>query len=220
MFKNNAVILFQGDSITDCGRNRATYGDLGNGYPFFLSGMLSYKYPDNGYSFVNRGISGNRIVDLYARLKEDIINIAPDVLSILIGVNDVWHEFTMSQGTTSAKFRRVYSMMLDEIMEHNSDIKLALMEPFVLEAGDVAEDWDKWKNDMSQRQETIKALAMEYDAIFVPLQDEFERLCENHPPEFWAADGIHPTNAGHMVIAHRWIEYVLDFNEPKGLKDA
>jgi lysophospholipase L1-like esterase len=209
MFKENALILFQGDSITDCGRDREHHTDLGSGYPFFLSSILSYKHPDKEYSFLNRGISGNRIVDLYARVKEDIINISPDVLSILIGVNDVWHEFQNSQGVSGDKFKKIYAMLLDEVKENNPDITLALVEPFVLKAGEVAQDWDKWLAQMHERQGIVKSLAEEYNAVFVPLQDEFDRLSENHSPAFWAEDGVHPTNAGHMAIAYRWTEYLI-----------
>lgn len=208
MLKDNAVILFQGDSITDCGRDRGQFKSLGTGYPFFLSSMISYNHPDKSYTFLNRGISGNRIVDLYARMKEDIINLHPDVLSVLIGVNDVWHEFSNSQGVDKDKFEKVYSMLLEEVLEFYPNITIALIEPFIMKAGEVANAWDKWSTEMNIRRGIVKSLAEKYNTIFIPLQEEFDRLSQKNSPSYWSADGVHPTDAGHMAIAHQWSKYL------------
>lgn len=210
MKSDNMIILFQGDSITDCGRDREQFKNLGNGYPFFLSGEISYKYPDKSYTFLNRGISGNRIVDLYARIKEDIINLRPDVLSILIGVNDVWHEFASLQGVGREKFNKIYRMLLDEIKEANPDMAIVILEPFILKAGEVTYNWENWHSEMRVRREIVKSIAEDYKTIFIPLQEEFDRLCEKNTPGYWAVDGVHPTGAGHMAIAHMWSKYVLE----------
>ncbi|MDR1688656.1 MAG: SGNH/GDSL hydrolase family protein [Clostridiales bacterium] len=204
MINDNAVILFQGDSITDCGRDRNLYKGLGSGYPFFLSSAIGYKYPDKAYTCLNRGVSGNRVVDLYARIKEDIINLKPDMLSILMGVNDVWHEFSWNQGVERKKFERIYRMILDEVLEEIPHLVVILMEPYVLKAGEVANEWDKWNNEMAFRREIVKNISDDYKTVFVPVQEELNKLCETNSPQVWAADGIHPTDAGHMAIAHMW----------------
>ena len=108
------IILFQGDSITDCGRSREVDYAMGNGYATFVGGALSAAEP-YAYKFYNRGISGNRVVDLYARMKIDMINLKPDYMSILIGINDVWHELDSKNGVDAAKFEMVYDLMVSEL---------------------------------------------------------------------------------------------------------
>ena len=125
-------ILFQGDSITDTGRNREKDISLGSGYALFVSGSLGLTFPGE-HEFLNRGISGNRVVDVYARIKSDIINLAPDFMSILIGVNDVWHEFEESpNGVDAEKYYRVYDMLLEEVTTALPKIKIMILEPFCL----------------------------------------------------------------------------------------
>ena len=119
------TVLFQGDSITDCGRGNG----LGNGYPLFVTAELNSKNP-NEYNFINKGISGNRIVDVYARIKADIINLKPDYMSILIGVNDVWHEISYQNGVDADKFYKIYCMLIEEIKEALPNIKITILEPF------------------------------------------------------------------------------------------
>lgn len=210
MQNKSQIILFQGDSITDCGRDKSDPNSLGGGYPSFLSGILPLKNPDTAYVFLNRAVSADRIVDLYARLKEDIINLKPDILSILIGINDVWHEFASKQGVGSKKFKKIFAMLLDEVREEMPGVKIVLLEPFILRAGAPSESYDGWNAEMRVRREIVSDLAKQYSAVFVPLQDEFDRLSEKHAPEFWARDGVHPTSAGHMAIAYRWTERVLE----------
>ena len=125
------LILFQGDSITDCGRSKDNDGYLGCGYPRLVQSSLGFDCPGE-YEFINRGISGNRIVDVYARIKADIINLEPDYLSIYIGVNDVWHELGSKNGVATPKFEKIYSMMLEEIKEDCPETKIFLIAPFVL----------------------------------------------------------------------------------------
>ena len=110
------TILFQGDSITDCGRNREMITSTGVGYPLLVKAQLGFENPGE-YTFINKGISGNRIVDLYARIKADIINLKPDYISFLIGVNDVWHEFGGHNGVDADKFEKIYTMLIEEIKE-------------------------------------------------------------------------------------------------------
>lgn len=139
-------ILFQGDSITDCGRVREDNVHVGSGYALLVKSQLGFENPGE-YEFYNRGISGNRIVDLYARIKRDIINLAPDYISILIGVNDVWHEFSMDNGVDADKFEKIYCMLIEEIREALPNVKIMIMEPFCLKGiatENTDEEPDKW----------------------------------------------------------------------------
>ncbi len=144
-------ILFQGDSITDAGRSRENNNQLGVGYPHLVKAALGFAQPCK-YEFFNRGISGNRVVDLYARIKRDIINLAPDVMSILIGVNDVWHELAESpNGVDADKYYKIYDMLIEEVKEALPAIKIMIMEPFVLKAGATAEKWEIFDTEVKKR---------------------------------------------------------------------
>jgi len=167
-------ILFQGDSITDAGRNRDDENSLGTGYPNLIKAELGFLFPGE-YTFVNKGISGNRIVDLYARIKNEIINLKPDVMSILIGVNDVWHEFHENpNGVEADKYFKIYSMLIDEIKEALPDIKIIIMEPFVLNGTGTEAHWDTFKAEVKKRAEKAREIAKKYNLTFVPLQDKFD----------------------------------------------
>ena len=124
-------ILFQGDSITDCARNREDDRFMGRGYATNVAQSLGFDYPGE-YEFVNKGISGNRIVDLYARMKIDLINLKPDYMSVLIGINDVWHEIARENGVAAEKFEKIYDMLISEVLEELPNIKIMILEPYVL----------------------------------------------------------------------------------------
>lgn len=209
------TILFQGDSITDSGRSRENDANTGIGYPTLVKGELGFSYP-NQYIIYNRGISGNRVVDLYARIKKDIINLKPDIMSILIGVNDVWHEFSSQNGVDADKYFKVYSMLIEEIKEALPDVKIMIMEPFVLKASateDTEECPDKWNlfsTEVKKRAAKAKELAEKYDLPFIALQDKFDEAAKLAPNHYWLADGVHPTTAGHEIIKREWIK---SFNE-------
>lgn len=127
----NIIVLFQGDSITDCGRDRKNTDSHGTGYAQRVAGILRANEPYK-YLTYNRGISGNRVVDLYARIKQDIINLKPDYMSILIGANDVWHEYPGKNGVSAKKYEKIYSMLIEEVQEALPGIKIMILEPFVL----------------------------------------------------------------------------------------
>ena len=174
------TILFQGDSITDCGRDN-TLGGLGNGYALLVSAQLGLENPEE-YDFYNRGISGNRIVDLYARIKKDIINLKPDYMSILIGVNDVWHQFPKygCNGVEADKFEKIYGMLIEEIKEAFPEIKIMILEPFCLEA-DATQNteeepnrWNVFNSEVKKRAQKAKKVAEKYNLTFIPLQDKFD----------------------------------------------
>ena len=210
MIHPNDVILFQGDSITDCGRSRESAGAndngaLGLGYAKMVAAELLSQRPGDQFSFFNRGISGNRIVDLYARIKADCINLNPSLVSILIGVNDTWHEYPGKNGVAVPKFERVYRELLTEIREALPKVKFVLCEPFVLKCGVVT---DEWVAEMDQRRAVTCKLAQEFGAPFVQFQALFDEAVKLAPPAYWAADGVHPTAAGHMLMAKAWLKQV------------
>ncbi len=198
------TILFQGDSITDAGRNRDITFDLGKGYPNLVSAHIGFENPGE-YEFINRGISGNRIVDLYARMKIDLINLKPDIMSILIGVNDVWHEVARQNGVAPAKYKKIYSMLIEEVKEALPDIKIMILEPFVLEGSATAENMDKFA-EVKEMAQTAKEVAEEHNLVFVSLQDKFDAATKLAPPEYWLGDGVHPTPKGHELIKREWLK--------------
>ena len=198
-------ILFQGDSITDCGRSRDNDSYLGHGYPRFVQGKLMVSEPGK-HTFINRGISGNRIVDVYARIKADILNVKPDVMSILIGINDVWHEIGNHNGVDAPKFEKIYDMLITEIKEALPDIKIMILEPFVLKVCATIENWDIFNPETKLRAQASKRIAEKHNLTFIPLQDMFDAMPDNVLPDYWAGDGVHPTAAGHELISNEWIK--------------
>ncbi len=198
-------ILFQGDSITDCGRSRDNDSYLGHGYPRFVQGKLMVAEP-GAHTFINRGISGNRIVDVYARIKADIINLAPDVMSILIGINDVWHEVGGKNGVAAPKFEMIYDMLISEIKEALPDIKIMIIEPFVLKGCATLEHWDEFHPETLLRAQAAKRIAEKHNLTFIPLQEMLDSMPDNVRPDYWAGDGVHPTAAGHELISNEWIK--------------
>ncbi len=201
-------ILFQGDSITDCGRNeeRGSMISIGQGYAMLVCAELGCKYPKE-YEFVNRGISGNRIVDLYARIKTDVWNLEPDVFSILIGVNDVWHELAAQNGVDTERYENMYRTIAEETLKRFPNMKMMILEPFVLKASATEEKWDEFRTEVELRAAAAKRVAEEYNLIFVPLQEKFDAAEKNtNDASYWLADGVHPTPAGHKLIAAAWID--------------
>ena len=209
MIPSNSTILFQGDSITDCHRSRDAagvpndLGGLGQGYAMMAAAELLETRPVDGLRIFNRGISGNRIVDLDARIKNDIIHLNPDVLSILIGVNDTWHGKSGDNGVSVPKYERVYRALLHEVREALPSVKFVLCEPFVLRCGVVSDDW---VGEIDQRRAVVAKLANEFGAVRVPFQSMFDEAVKLAPPEHWALDGVHPSAAGHHLMAKCWLE--------------
>ncbi|MBS1368705.1 MAG: SGNH/GDSL hydrolase family protein [Lentisphaeria bacterium] len=200
------TILFQGDSITDCGRTGSANPEvsLGTGYPFFISARLQADRLGDEPAVINRGISGNRVVDLYARWKIDALNLRPDVLSILIGVNDTWHEFMYDNGVEVPRYADFYRKLILWTLEKLPECRLVLCEPFVLETGVVT---PAWVSEINRRRNVVKALADEYKTVFVP----FQRLLSDAAkkagdPARILGDGVHPTACGHQLMADAWLK--------------
>lgn len=197
-------ILFQGDSITDAGRSRDNDVDLGVGYPLLVKANLGFEYPGK-YEFFNRGISGNRVTDVYARIKNDIINLKPDVMSILIGVNDVWHEFSCENGVDAEKYYKIYDMLIEEVKTALPDIKIMILEPFVLKGTATEENWNGFYSEVKKRSQMAEKISEKYNLPFIRLQDGFEKLSENIETSYWLSDGVHPTAMGHEYIKQQWL---------------
>ncbi len=203
-------ILFQGDSITDARRDREGingYGpDMGCGYAALIAGKLLAANLDREFSCFNRGISGNRVVDLYARWKVDALNLKPDLLSVLIGVNDTWHEFAFENGVELDRYERIYRMLLEWTRAELPEVKLVLCEPFCLKSELVT---DEWMAEVAARGVIVKKLAAEFDATFVPLQQLLEDAAAKAGDNLKILrDGVHPTLAGAQIIADQWLKYV------------
>ncbi|MBQ4192887.1 MAG: SGNH/GDSL hydrolase family protein [Clostridia bacterium] len=201
-------ILFLGDSITDVGRNtnNGSLISIGQGYPLLVDACLSVKYPGE-YTFENLGISGNRIVDVYARIKADCWNRKPDLVSILIGVNDVWHEFGGHNGVEADRFYNVYKMLVTDTKRALPESrKMILMEPFVLKASATEGAWEAFRSETEKRAEAVRRIAGETGQIFLPLQAMFDEAAQKMPASYWLGDGVHPTPAGHGLIADAWVK--------------
>jgi len=204
-------IVFWGDSITDCGRNRNDLYNLGEGYANLIRADLGYRCPGE-YEFMNHGIGGNRIVDLYARIKAGFLNWTPDYASIYVGVNDAWHEIAYKNGIATAKFEKLYEMMLDEILEALPDIKLMLIAPFVLEGyntcntEEIPDRLERFRVDVAEKAAVTKKMAEKYNLPLIELQPAFDAALERAPAEYWAYDGVHPTPCGHEIIKRLWLE--------------
>lgn len=207
------TVLFQGDSITDASRNRDLPECLGKGYANLVSARLGCDFP-NDYEFINRGIGGNRVVDLYARVKKDIINLKPDYMSILVGVNDFWHEYTHEMGISAEKYEKIYTMLLEEIYEALPDIKIMILEPYVVKGPSTwnnekhPDRWPIFDKEVKLRAAAAKRVAEKFDIPFVTLQDKFDAATEltGGDATLWAKDGVHPTPRGHELIARAWLE--------------
>ncbi|MHA9738315.1 GDSL-type esterase/lipase family protein [Robinsoniella peoriensis] len=179
------LILFQGDSITDAGRTSSSdpFYALGCGYPLLTAARLLYEKSHTQYHFLNKGISGNRIVDLYARWKEDTLNQKPDVISILIGVNDVWHEYQDHSGVDASKFENMYDLLLEETKAALPQVQLVLCEPFILPIGEVLNHTERWMTDMALRRVIVKKWLI---SLMLPLSPSRNPLYRNR--KNWVPD--------------------------------
>lgn len=199
---DGATILFIGDSITDCGRFADAERGLGSGYPLVVSEYLKAFFPHCGFKVLNRGISGNRVRDLEARWQPDCLDLKPDVISILIGINDVWRRYDSADPTSVEDFEAGYRRILKSAHE-NTDTQIVIMEPFVLP---FPADRQTWREDLDLKIAAVRRLAREFADAFVPLDGLFAAACVKRPCEFWAADGVHPTASGHALIAGAFLD--------------
>ena len=207
--KKGAHILFIGDSITDMQRSRKPSGWdqnhlLGHSYVFLIAGRLGIDSVDSNYTFSNRGISGNTVADLKERWQQDAIDPKPDLLSILIGTNDV------NRGVTPQAYERDYRSILSKSREVNPNLILVLLDPFILRSGklDNQDVWQKRKTATDEMRMIVARLAKEFEAVHIPMQDIFDEAISVAPAVHWIWDGIHPLPAGHELIARSWLDAV------------
>ena len=194
------TILFQGDSITDAGHPGDGEVILGHGYALMTAGKIGCDYPGQ-FKMINRGVSGNRSTDLYARIKKDILNLKPDYMSILIGVNDGFREFYENDGTSLEKYRNIYDLLLTEVKEAIPYIKLILLEPFVLCGSFTKDFYEPLAADVCRRGEIVRELAQKHRCYFIPLQEKITNLAAQSAENAVLMDGIHPTFIGHELIS-------------------
>lgn len=197
MFQKDTRILFQGDSITDGnrGRNADPNHILGHGYAFIVAAKYGAAFPEQNLSFLNRGISGNTILDLEKRWPKDTLDLKPDVLSVLIGVNDDGRNVPFDQ------YEQTYDKLLADAQAANPHIRFVLCEPFTLPL----------RESIRQRQEIVAKLAAKYHAALVRFQKVFDAACERAPAKYWIWDGVHPTYSGHQLMADEWERTVREF---------
>ena len=200
-------ILFYGDSITDAGRNREIdFGNyqLGHGFVSQAAGRL-YERDAGKYEIYNRGISGNRVTDIYTRIKQDCWNLEPDVLSILIGVNDVWHEIMRQNGVELDRFENIYRTLISETKKKLPNIKLIICEPFFLSGRATEEKYDEFLA-VKEYAKVTRKIADEFGAYFVPLQDMFDKMGAKYGNSVMLIDGVHPTTVGATYLANEWMK--------------
>ena len=198
-------ILFVGDSITDGWRERENDNLKGSGYVTIASGWVSSEYPGE-YQCINRGIGGNRVVDLLAREKCDIINLKPDIISIMIGVNDVWQEIGQKNGISPERYEVLYDMLISDIKEALPDVKLFIMGSYLTKGLATTEKWEAFKSGVDKMAAAAKGLAKKHGLLFVDMQAAFDEALTKAPAEYWTVDGVHPSSGGQGLLAREWIK--------------
>ena len=198
-------ILFQGDSITDTGRNYDDVKSLGNGYPKYVAELLCETYLDKGFEFINKGIGGHQTKDLLARWQEEAVDLAPDIMTLLVGINDTWHHAEKGDFISNELFEANYRSLLEQ-MKKGTDAKIIIMEPYVIDVG-LHEDFHP---DMDEKIRIIRRLAREYAYEYIPLDGLFASASITEEPSFWSEDGVHPTEEGHKLIADYCYNAICD----------
>lgn len=204
LFHDGDIVLFQGDSITDAGRDRQDPAHLGHGYVLLAASWFQALYPENRVRFLNRGIGGDRVADLTVRWQEDCLNLRPTWLSLLIGINDTWRRYDRNDATSVEAYEKSYRSLLERLLV-TQNARLILCEPFVLP---VSIDREQWCEDLAPKSAVVRRLAREYQAVYVPFDGLFAQAAARREPAYWAADGVHPTEAGHALMAQAWLRAV------------
>lgn len=207
--KKDSVVLFQGDSITDCHRHREetlfnSERGLGYGYVNHAAAVLVLNHASLAPQVYNRGISGNKVYQLRDRWQQDCYDLKPDVLSILIGVNDFWHALGGGYDGTPETYRRDYLALMEQTRERMPDMQVVICEPFAING--VKAVTDAWYPKFYEIQAAAREVADQYADVFVPFQQVFDRAMEVAPAAYWTGDGVHPNLAGDQLIARAWLE--------------
>jgi len=204
LLRPNDHVLFYGDSITDCGQNQGINDGLGCGYAAMAAGILMARHPGLNLRCSNEGISGNRAADLERRLEADVLANKPTVVSIMIGINDTWRAFDSNDPSPVGPFEDCYRRIVSTIRTE-LDARLIICEPFLLP---IPEDRVAWREDLDPRIAAVRRVATDYGATFVPLDGVFAAAACRQQMAYWALDGVHPTPAGHGLIAEAWLQAV------------
>ena len=206
LIEEGATVLFQGDSITDAGRVREEPGDLGRGYAMIAASRLMSLYPERRIRCLNRGISGNTAAQMAARWKPDALDLAPEWVSVLIGINDAWRWVGgEADDVDTATYARIYRETLEATRE-KLGCRFVICEPFLLPAD--AEGFDRARSDLDGKINVCRELARDFDAVYVPFDGLFAAACCREKPAWWAPDGVHPTPPGHAMMAEPWLKAV------------
>lgn len=201
-------ILFQGDSITDAGRNYEDIHNLGMGYPKYAAENIRAAFPDTDFEFVNLGISGNQTKDLVARLQNDFVDVQPDIVSILIGINDVWHHADDRSWIDNELFESNYRTVLTAIKE-KTNAKILMMEPFLIPVEDKKFFWE----DLMPKILIIRSLAREFADVYLPTDGLLNAEFIGNNPTDYAADGVHPTETGAKFIGNEYAKAIAPIIE-------
>lgn len=204
LIQDDALVLLQGDSITSTSRNREEPESMGYGYADMVAAWFSMLYPAKNVKFVNRGVPGDRVKDLQARWKVDCMDLKPDWVSILVGVNDTWRRYDSNDPTSAEQYEEGYRDLLTQVRD-GLGANLIIMEPFVLPT---RAELDQFREDLDPKIHVARKLAREFDAIYIPLDGLFAGACAEAEPAFWGEDGVHPSRAGHAFIAQHWLAAV------------
>ena len=208
---DHAIILLQGDSITDMGRDRGRYypneaAGMGHGYVYQIVADLLGNNPGKDLKCYNRGISGNKVYQLAERWEDDCMNLKPDILSILIGVNDFWHTLSYNYQGTAQIYESDFRKLLDRTLKGLPTVKLIIGEPFAIKGGSAITE--KWFPDFLDYQKAARNIAADYKATFIPYQSIFDKALESAPVTYWSPDGVHPTMAGAFLMKNAWLEAI------------
>ncbi len=191
-------ILFIGDSITDAGRNYEDFDNLGYGYPRYFNDLAALEFENADIKVINKGINGNRVRDLEARWQADCLDIKPDLLSILIGINDTWRKFDSADETTAEEFYNCYRRILLSFKEQCPGSEILMIEPYVLP---YPADRKEWRSDLDPKIQAVRELASEFADYYIPLDGKMAQKAIKLSPQRLCGDGVHPTDLGHLFIA-------------------
>jgi len=207
LIEKDAVVLFQGDSITDAGRNRENGLDLGCGYAMMSAAWFTSTYPEKRVSFLNRGVGGDSVKDLRGRWQRDCLDLKPTWVSIMVGINDTGRRYSRNEPTSAEEFESVYAELLSQVRD-KLGAHLVLCEPFLL---DTMPERARWREDLDPKIHTVRKLAREFGAHLVPFDGLFASAATQRELAFWSADGVHPSAAGHALMAQAWLRAVRAF---------
>ncbi len=204
------TFLFQGDSITDGNRTRNNDWNhvMGHGYQFIIASQLWYNKPEKEFRFFNRGVSGNKVPDLAARWQQDTLDLKPDLLSFLVGINDTSAMINGDNSFSAERYEADYRALLEQTKKELPDIRFVLGDPFILPVGYVKDNWTRYAAETRKKQQIVKQLAAEFNAVHVEYQKAFDKALAKAPADYWIWDGIHPMPAGHELMAREWIKQV------------